>query len=134
MVLARRRNGESVDGQERMGAYNLVLDVAAACPRCHVAASKHVQFKYGHLWQHRYAIGDRVTWGARDAGRSGRAHVVVDGAADSSCDACGYDGDWDFYVFIDGDVVVRVEPADGRFDFLGADGSYLDLGEPPDGS
>jgi len=117
-----------------MGAYNLVLDVAVTCPRCHVAASKHVQFKYGHLWQHRYAIGDRVTWGARDAGRSGRALVVVDGAADSACDACGYDGDWDFYVFVDNDVVVRVEPADGRYDFVSAEHTYLDLEAPRDGS
>ncbi len=72
--------------------------------------------------------------GGHNTGRPGRALVVVDGAADSACDACGYEGDWDFYVFVDSDVVVRVEPADGRFDFVGAADSYLDLGELPDGS
>jgi hypothetical protein len=86
-----------------------------------------VQFKYGATWQYQYAMGDRLRWGANDTGVPGRKTVVADGAADARCPSCEYDGDWDFYVFIERDRIVRVAPADGSYDFLAVDAPYVVL-------
>jgi hypothetical protein len=109
-----------------MGAYNLVLDVTASCPRCGTPSTIDVQFKYGATGQHSYRIGDRLTWGGNDIGTPGKGSVVVDGAADSGCSACGYDGDWDRYVHVSSDRIDRVTPADGSIDFVTASSSYVD--------
>lgn len=52
-------------------------------------------------------------------------------SADSPCRACGYTGDWDFYVFIEHDRIVGVSEADGTYDFVRAASAYLDLGDGP---
>jgi hypothetical protein len=112
-----------------MSAYNIVAGIPATCPQCHAEVSIGVQFKFGATWQYRYAIGDSLRWGGNEVGTPGRASVVADGAADSPCPACGYAGDWDFYVFIEHDRIIRVTEADGKHDFVRAGSAYLDLGD-----
>ena len=114
-----------------MSAYNTVTDVPATCPQGQAKVSVGVQFKFGSTWQYRYILGDALHWGSNDIGTPGHERVVADGAADSSCPACGYEGDWDFYVFIERDRIVRVTQADGTHDFVRAGRSYLDLGSDP---
>jgi hypothetical protein len=112
-----------------MGSYNVVEDVAATCPRCGAGVSVGVQFKFGGTWQHRYVIGDVLRWDGNNIGRPGRSRVVVDGVSDSACPVCGYDDDWDFYVFVEHDRIARVTAADGTHDFIGAGTTYLELGD-----
>lgn len=79
-------------------------------------------------------VGDAIRWGGNDIGVPGRNRVVVDGASDSFCSICGYDGDWDFYVYIENSRIVRVIESDGSIDFVNAEDTYLDLGEGPSGA
>jgi len=112
-----------------MSAYNIIADVPASCPRCRAKVLIGVQFKFGATWQYRYVVGDVLRWGGNDVGTKGRMRVVADGAADSACPACGYAGEWDFYVFIERDCIVRVTEADGTYDFVRAGSTYMELGD-----
>lgn len=118
-----------------MSAYNIVGDVRATCPQCQAKVSIRVQFKFGSTWQYRYVVGDVLRWGGNDVGTPGREHVVADGAADSPCPVCGYADEWDFYVFIDRDRLIKVTCADGAYDFVRTGSAYLDIssgsGNPP---
>jgi hypothetical protein len=109
-----------------MSAYNIVANIPATCPQCFAKVSVGVQFKFGGTRQYRYVVGDPLRWGANDIGKPGRSRIVADGAADSVCPACGYTGDWDFYVFIENDRIVGVTEADGRYDFVRAGSTYLE--------
>lgn len=111
-----------------MSAYNIVLGISAICPRCKAKVVTDVQFKFGSMWQYRYALGDTIRWGANNEGTPGRERVVADGASDSPCPSCGFAGDWDFYVFIEHDRIVRVSEADGSLDFVRHGRVFLDLG------
>jgi len=111
-----------------MSAFNVVAGVPATCPRCRATVSVAVQFKFGATRQHRYVVGDALGWGGNDVGTPGRVGVVVDGASDAPCPACGYTGDWDFYVFIEYDRITEVAEADGTYDFVRAGTSFLYLG------
>ncbi|MEZ4467685.1 MAG: hypothetical protein R3F43_25395 [bacterium] len=52
---------------------------------------------------------------------------MVSGEAET-CPACGADPpDWPFYVFVEHDRLVAAAPADGRFDFLHTDDTWLVL-------
>ncbi|MBK8013951.1 MAG: hypothetical protein IPK13_21710 [Deltaproteobacteria bacterium] len=117
-----------------MSAYNIVAGVSVTCPQCQAKVSVGVQFKFGATWQYRYVVGDLLRWGGNDVGTPGRARVVSDGAADSPCPACGYAGDWDFYVFIEHDRIVGVSEADGTYDFVRAGRTHLDLGDGSESS
>lgn len=112
-----------------MSAYNIVADVSATCPQCQAKVSVGVQFRYGATWQYCYVVGDVLRWGRNDVGTPGRVRVIADGAADSPCPACGYAGDWNFYVFIEHDRIIQVTEADGTYDFVRAGSSYLELGD-----
>ena len=109
-----------------MGAFNIV-SASANCPRCHQRVEVAVQFKYGDVWQHEYRIMDELKWGSTtDIGKPGLEHVVLDGEGES-CPVCRYDGDWGFYVYIERDRIVEVQPADGRYDFVTSGSSYIVL-------
>lgn len=103
-----------------MGAFNVVT-AAARCPACSQQVTVRVQFKYGDTWQHEYRVGDSLTWGGNDVGVPGRGRVVVDGVAER-CRQCGNDDEWNFYVFVERDVIVAVEPATGEYRFPPDDG------------
>ncbi len=117
-----------------MGTYNTVAEIPANCPQCHAKVSVGVQFKFGETWQYRYIIGDALRWGRNDVGTTGLVRVVADGAADEPCPVCGYDGDWDFYVFIERDRIVGVGDADGTYDFVRSGSTCLDIGDAQNGS
>ena len=111
-----------------MGAFNTVR-AAATCPRCQALIEIKVQFKYGDTWQHEYGLGDSLRWGGNDIGVPGKRSVVVDGVAEPPCPKCGFDGEWEFYVFVEGDRISRVLQADGTYDFVRAGRTYLVLQE-----
>ena len=110
-----------------MGSFNTVR-AEAACPHCGRTYPVVVQFKYGNTWQFEYEIGDAIRWGGNDIGERGARSVVVAGVAETRC-TCRFDGEWEFYVYIEGDTVVRVVPSDGRYDFATASDGYLVLEE-----
>jgi hypothetical protein len=93
-----------------MSAFNTVRGTAA-CPRCGRTSEAEVQFKYGNTWQYSYRLGDRLRWGGNDIGSPGRKLVVAEGVG-GPCPFCkaGY---LDFDVFIEGDILVRIEPVAG---------------------
>ena len=71
-------------------AYNEVLRAGEeVCPRCESKIDRLVQFKYGDIWQHRFAIGDRIRWGGNDVGEPGYELVVALGYP-GECPVCGY--------------------------------------------
>jgi hypothetical protein len=109
-----------------MGAFNTVL-ATVVCPRCHSRVQIPIQFKYGDTWQHEYAVGDPLRRGGNDIGSPGARSVVVAGVAGSSCPKCAYEEPWDFYVYIENNVISGVEPADGRHNFVAAHEGYLVL-------
>ncbi len=111
-----------------MGAFNTVR-ASAACPRCHFPVEVKVQFKYGDTWQHEYGLDDALRWGGNDIGVAGKRSVVVDGVAETPCPNCGFDDEWEFYVFVESDKISRVVQADGTYDFAAAGRTHLVLQE-----
>lgn len=111
-----------------MGAFNLVK-TQATCPACDQTIEIAVQFKYGDTWQHTYKISQPLRWGGNDVGKPGKAWVVVDGVAETPCPLCGFDDEWNFYVFLIEDRIVRVEPATGAYDFARVQSTYIVLQE-----
>jgi hypothetical protein len=111
-----------------MGAFNIVR-TTAVCPACHQHVCIPVQFKYGATWQYDYHVSDQLRWGGNDIGTPGKHCVVVDGVAEGRCPHCKYDGEWDFYIFIEQDKITRVEPANGAYNFASANRTYIVLQE-----
>jgi hypothetical protein len=111
-----------------MGAFNIIR-AKARCPHCAAHVDVKVQFKYGDTWQYEYGLGDSLRWGGNDNGEPGKRSVVVSGVADGPCPACGFDGDWDLYVFVEADLITRVISSDGTHDFVAAQKTYLVLQE-----
>jgi hypothetical protein len=109
-----------------MSAFN-VVSVEQTCPSCQNRVSVRIQFKYGDTWQNEYRLGDRIRWGGNDTGAPGRRRVVLDGAGER-CPKCGY-SDWDFYVFLQDDVLSSVKVASGEFDFVSTGGEPIILQE-----
>jgi hypothetical protein len=114
-----------------VGAFNTVGSVST-CPQCLEEVPINVQFKYGSVWQHHYRIGDILRWGGNDRGQRGEVSVVVDAVAEA-CPNCGFDGDWDFYVFVTDGRITSVTPADGSLDFVSNGCGYLVMDPPRDG-
>ena len=110
-----------------MSAFNVVEGVVATCPQCHQATTVSVQFKFGAVINSRYRIGDVVRWGANENGEPGKRRVVVYGAVGLPCSICGFDGDWDFDVFISNDKIVEVLPSSGVYNFACAGRSYIEI-------
>lgn len=107
-----------------MSAYNTV-SVKLKCPVCGSDVTVPVQFKYGNTWQFHYDIGETLRWGGNDIGERGKKRVVVDGVVAGKCPNCSYDGEWNAYIHVENDRVVRVENATGEFDFVAAGSNYL---------
>jgi hypothetical protein len=111
-----------------MGAFNTVVG-KAICPKC----KRHVrvigQFKFGNVRQFSYRIGDMLGWGGNEIGRSGFQHVVVDAIAETNCPSCGFSGEWDLYLHVQCDRLVRLETATGDHDFVREGKNYCVLSE-----
>jgi hypothetical protein len=110
-----------------MGAYNVVT-IDSPCIHCAEKVPVRVQFKYGDARQHEYSVGDSLRWGGNDIGESGHRRVVVDGVGER-CPRCRYDGERNFYVFVENDVIKAVEPASNRYDFATIGQTYIVLEE-----
>jgi hypothetical protein len=107
-----------------MSAFNTV-SADLVCPSCGASAAVTVQFKYGNTWQFHYSVGDILKWGGNDVGERGRRHVVVDGVVEGACPNCRVSVEWDAYVHVKDDRIVRVAAADGEFDFVKAEANYI---------
>jgi hypothetical protein len=108
-----------------MGAYNEV-NARLPCPHCGRLVDTVVQFKYGAVTHHRYAIGDRLVWGANDVGSAGHPLVVVAGEG-TMCEACHLDADWPVHVRIANGVITDVVSDTGEYDFVHAGEPYVIL-------
>jgi len=108
-----------------MGAFNVVT-ATVVCRHCDTEVPVRVQFKYGNTWQYEYQVGDILKWGGNAIGKPGKRRVIVDGIAES-CPKCSYDEEWNFYVLIEHDVIIAVEPATGRYDLPNAGEPYVVL-------
>ena len=122
-----------------MGLFN-VLTGSAACPSCGRVGTVRAQFKYGHTRQLEYRMGQTLQWSGdyqrvpprrmNDVGVPGRRYVVVDAIAETDCSSCGYGpspDEWNLYVFLQGDRIVKLETADGSYDFLNAGQTFIVL-------
>lgn len=85
-----------------------------------------VQFKYGECRQYEYSIGDALRWGGNDVGLQGMHHVVVDGCLDGSIAYNGIPEDYEVHI-VD-NVIARVVPSSGKYDFVHAKEAYIVLG------
>ncbi|MBK7643011.1 MAG: hypothetical protein IPJ19_08160 [Planctomycetes bacterium] len=109
-----------------MALFNIVR-VQSACPRCGATANAEVQFQYGSTRQNSYDVGNELQWGAHDVGERDLSQVVVDGVAEVTCTRCANPKDVDFYIFVTGNAIEKVEVADGRFDFAKSGDTYIAL-------
>jgi hypothetical protein len=101
----------------------------AICPRCNQEVGVVAQFKFGSVWQHEYRLGEELRWGGNDVGTPGIHHAVVDGVAETECPSCGHDDEWNLYVHVESDRLVKVETATGEHDFLWLKRNYAVLRE-----
>jgi hypothetical protein len=106
-----------------MGAFNTVSGTVP-CPSCGAVVDVEVQFKYGNTWQFAYKIGEKLRWGGLDVGGPGLGHVVVDGVVEQICPKCALD-EWEVYVHVENDRIIRIENANGRYDFIKLGSSYF---------
>jgi Zn ribbon nucleic-acid-binding protein len=107
-----------------MSAFNTV-EISGTCPSCKKEVNLDVQFKYGDAGQHRYKLGDVITWGGNDVGRPGRSRVIVEGFA--VCPAC--DSELDYEVWLESDNIVAVKPATGTYDLASTPDGYIVIEE-----
>lgn len=94
-----------------MSAYN-ELTLLLACT-CESVGRRIVQFSYGHVWQHGYAIGSRVAWGPGAVGSDSDEIVAVQGWL-TRCNECSNEGD--IAVVVRKGVIVGVASWDGIAD------------------
>ncbi len=96
-----------------MGLFN-TLTTELPCPACAMTSTVRVQFKFGHVWQLEYAIGDALRWDTRgNVGSPGCKRVLVDGIVERPCPACGED-DWDALVLVERDRIVSARTNPGQ--------------------
>jgi predicted RNA-binding Zn-ribbon protein involved in translation (DUF1610 family) len=105
-----------------MGAFNTVT--LSNCPSCGHDVRFVIQFKFGDTYQRAYSVGDELKWGGNDIGPSNTSHVVVDGVAETPCPSCGSE---DFYLHVERDRLVKVEVANGRYDFVKEQKTFIVL-------
>jgi hypothetical protein len=89
-----------------MSAFNTVR-AECRCTACGKIGIFDVQFKYGHTWQIRYAVGDVLKWGGNDVGVEDAKKVRVE-AIGGPCSNCGADG-LEFDVFLASNQIEKVE-------------------------
>ncbi|WP_125775822.1 hypothetical protein [Antribacter gilvus] len=68
------------------------LYVELPCPGCGTTTCREIQYRYGHMWQHRYELGDTIIWGPAAVGDPTAHDVVVDGWL-SECPDCDHEED-----------------------------------------
>lgn len=109
-----------------MGMFNLVLDPCRrACERCGELSQRWVQFSYGALELHRYAVGDPIIWcGDREVeGKEGSFGVAAQGIG-QKCPHCGNDDDLEYDILIYDGVIKSVSLSSGGFDYLSQGNHY----------
>lgn len=104
-----------------MSAFNTVV-VPWTDPRSGQTTDLRIQFKFGDTWQYEYRVGDVIRWGGNDIGPKGAKYVVVDGCLEG--DPPTGVGE-DFEVHLRADVIEKVVPASGNFDFVTAEETYI---------
>ncbi len=92
-----------------------------SCPRCGSGSRSDVQFRYGNLWVHHYAIRDELVWGEPQVGYSYEALVAVQGLGE--CVQCR--SELEFDVVVEFGRIVSVAPSSGVYDYSGAPDCYV---------
>lgn len=106
-----------------MGAYNEVK-ANVECPNCHNRVPVWIQFKFGDTAQHRYAVGDTLSWRGNDVGVSGLREVLVQGEA-LGCPVCGFNGDWPVVLTVKTDVLSSAQTELGVSAFVGNTDGFI---------
>jgi hypothetical protein len=101
-----------------MSLFNVLqLETSPKCNRCGESPSRFISFRYGHVRQVTYRIGDRIRWDdtRNDIGDSALRCVEAFGL-DMGCDRCGLDSDATYRVRIVNGVIegVRLTDEDWR--------------------
>jgi hypothetical protein len=110
-----------------MGMYSEIR-AQLQCDYCGSTNEVRVQFKYGNLYDHEYAVGDKIVWGRFQVGDPSERRVVARGIA--GCPKCGQNAYFD--ILIENGCVRSVIPANGLYDYHHGEGNYvvLEAGEP----
>lgn len=111
-----------------MGVFNR-LKTTILCPECQAPVEVTLQFKFGELWMHDYRIGDPLKWGRNrktDEGRPGLGRVAVDAVVEEA-PHCDDVDEQDFIIYVEDDVITRVEPNIGKYDFGAAGNTFISL-------
>ncbi len=87
------------------------------CPNCCARVSVLVLYRYGEPGT--FALGDAVRG-------LGAPAVLADGAAESPCPSCAWEGAWPVEVWLEQDRLAAVRPPSRRFNWVGK-GSYITL-------
>jgi hypothetical protein len=93
-----------------VGLYNIV-HATVVCPRCDRAAQVEIETKLGYMGEMcELRVGDQYPWAPSwasisDGGRPKDGTAIGDGYAE--CPLCARD--FFLHVFVDGDVITRVE-------------------------
>jgi hypothetical protein len=98
-----------------------VVPCEFSCPRCRSVSRSEVQFRYGNLWLHHYAIRDELVWGEPQVGNSYEAMVAVQGLGE--CTQCK--ADLEFDVIVEFGAIVSVAPSSGEHDYSAAPDYYV---------
>ena len=75
-----------------------------------------------------YKVGDKIIWGYNEVGIADIPKVKVYGIVGDDCPICG-NGNSEFDIFIEQDIIVGVADMKNRADYLAQDGRYAVLGE-----
>lgn len=105
-----------------MGLYS-TIKTAARCGNCKWEGEVEIQFKYGNLYAHEYSVGDPVIWGRTQVGEPGLTRVVVEGVG--TCPRC--DAEINCNIYVDHDVIQKVEISHGEYDYFHGEGDYVIL-------
>lgn len=98
-------------------------NVQMTCASCGWSGVVEVQFEYGNLYNHVYAVGDPIVWGRTQVGDPSERRVVVEGIA--VCPKCNTEKLFDIY--IEDGRLRAIEPASGKYDYHHGEGNYVIL-------
>jgi phage FluMu protein Com len=104
-----------------MGAFN-TLKASTLCPQCKTLVPLKFQFKFGDTWQYEYVIGDILSWGGNDYGKSGLSEVMVQ-AFSEECPNCKSESE--YIIHVESDVLIGVFPNSGENSILFGINGYV---------
>lgn len=113
-----------------MGFFNdLVTDIQ--CSNCNNFYQARIQYKFGATRQLEYRLGDKIIWGYNEVGKPDISKVKVYGIlGNDDCPICHKrNQNEEFDIYLEKDVITKVDKMQDAKDFLIAEGCYKVLSE-----